>query len=50
MDDSRRNILQTEFEENNSCKEIPGGKFPAPKTKYLSWLIILGKKSYPVVY
>ena len=47
MGDFRRNILRTDFEENNSCKEIPGGKkFPTPKTKYLSWLIILGKKSY----
>ena len=44
MGDFRRNILQTDFEENNSCKEIPGGKFPAPKTQYLSWLIILGGK------
>lgn len=24
--DFRRNILQTDFEENNSCKEIPVGK------------------------
>ena len=33
MGDFRRNILQTDFEENNSCKEIPGGKISCTENK-----------------
>ena len=42
------NILQTDFEGKKSCKVIPKEKILALK-KYLSWRIMLGKKSYTVV-
>ena len=45
---SEINILQTDFEEKKSCKVIPREKILALK-KYLSWPIMLGKKSYTVV-
>ena len=39
-----KNIVQTDFEGKNSCKETPGGKIPTLK-KYLSWRIMLQKKN-----
>ena len=45
---SEINILQTDFEGKKSCKVIPKEKILALK-KYLSWPIMLGKKSYTVV-
>ena len=45
---SEINILQADFEGKKSCKVIPKEKILALK-KYLSWPIMLGKKSYTVV-
>ena len=45
---SEKNMLQTDFEGKKSCKVIPREKILALK-KYLSWPIMLGKKSYTVV-
>ena len=45
---SEINILQTDLEGKKSCKVIPKEKILALK-KYLSWPIMLGKKSYIVV-
>ena len=45
---SEINILQTDFEGKKSCEVIPKEKILALK-KYLSWPIMLGKKSYTVV-
>ena len=51
MGNFRKNILQTDFEEKNSCKEIPGENNSfTEKNIYLSWHIIMKKNWSYTVY
>ena len=47
MGDFRRNTLQTDFEENNSCKEIPGGKISCTENKISFMAYNPGEKILP---
>ena len=44
----KKNILQTDFEGKQSCKEISGGKFCCTE-KNLWWCIMLEKKFYTTI-
>ena len=48
--DFRKNILQTDFEREKTCKEIPGKDNILHWKRYYSWRIMLKKISYTVIW